>query len=72
MEVVRHLLEHMSIRRAARDSFGNTPFLLAAQYRQNHILDLLAPFNDLECLSEDALAASSSFTATVSACFFVN
>ncbi|OCK85471.1 ankyrin repeat protein [Lepidopterella palustris CBS 459.81] len=63
--VVKCLLECKDIKRAARDTFGSTPFLLAAQNKQKDIVNLLAPFNNVETLSEDALGACNGFNATI-------
>lgn len=64
-DVVRCLLERRDIKRAVRDSFGVTPFLRAAQNRQKEIVHLLAPFNQVQSLSEDALGACNGFNATI-------
>lgn len=64
-EVVKCLLTCKDIKRAARDTFGSTPFLRAAQNRRKDIVDLLAPFNNVEVLSEDALGACNGFNATI-------
>ena len=64
-DVVRCLLERPELKRAARDSFGVTPFLRAAQHKQKDILTLLAPFNNIQGLSEDALGACNGFFATI-------
>lgn len=63
--VVKCLLERQDIKRAARDTFGSTPFLRAAQNKHKDIVGLLAPFNHLESMSQDALGASNGFNATV-------
>ena len=65
VEVVKCLLERADLKRAARDSFGVTPFLRAAQHKKKDIVSLLAPFNNIKGLSEDALGASNGFYATV-------
>ncbi|KAL8717878.1 MAG: hypothetical protein Q9225_004931 [Loekoesia sp. 1 TL-2023] len=65
MEVVQCLLTRMEIKRAARDSFGITPFLRAAQSKRKDIVNLLAPFNHVETLCEDALGACNGFNATI-------
>ena len=64
-EVVKCLLARKDIKRAARDAFGSTPFLRAAQNRRKDIVDLLSPFNNVEVLSEDALGACNGFNATI-------
>ncbi|CZT51947.1 related to ankyrin repeat protein [Rhynchosporium secalis] len=63
--VVKYLLEQKDIKKAARDTFGSTPFLRAAQNRHKDIVNLLAPFNHMDGISEDALGASNGFNATV-------
>ncbi|KAL2063410.1 hypothetical protein VTL71DRAFT_5215 [Oculimacula yallundae] len=63
--VVKYLLGQKDIKKAARDSFGSTPFLRAAQNRHKDIVNLLAPFNNMDGISEDALGASNGFNATV-------
>jgi ankyrin repeat protein len=65
IEVVRLLLERKDIKRTARDTFGSTPFLRAAQNKRKDIVNLLAPFNHLETISEDALGASNGFHTTI-------
>jgi ankyrin repeat protein len=65
IEAVKLLLEREDIKRNARDTFGSTPFLRAAQSKQKDIVSLLAPFNNLESLSEDALGACNGFNATI-------
>jgi ankyrin repeat protein/Mg2+ and Co2+ transporter CorA len=65
IDVVRCLLERRDIKRAAVDTFGCTPFLRAAQNRRKDIVELLAPFNHVETLSEDALGACNGFNATI-------
>ncbi|CAG8958418.1 hypothetical protein HYFRA_00011095, partial [Hymenoscyphus fraxineus] len=65
VEVVKYLLSFKHIKRTARDSFGSTPFLRAAQYKRNEIVDLLAPYNNLEFLSADAIGACKGFSATI-------
>jgi ankyrin repeat protein len=64
-DVVKRLLEKPDIKRAARDSFGVTPFLRAAQHKKKDIVTLLAPFNNIQGLSADALGASNGFNATI-------
>ena len=59
------LLERQDIKRAPRDTFGITPFLRAAQNKHKDIVSLLAPFNNLESMSEDALGACNGFNATI-------
>lgn len=63
--IVRCLLERKDVKRAMADSFGCTPFLRAAQNRRKDIVELLAPFNHVETLSEDALGACNGFNATI-------
>lgn len=68
LEVVECLLERNDIKRTARDSFGITPFLLAAQSKKparRDIVSRLAPSNQVEALSEDALGATNGFHATI-------
>ncbi|KAJ4337606.1 hypothetical protein N0V87_004562 [Didymella glomerata] len=65
LEVVECLLERKDIKRAARDTFGITPFLRAAQNKRRDIVNLLAPSNNVETLSEDALGACNGFDATI-------
>jgi ankyrin repeat protein/Mg2+ and Co2+ transporter CorA len=65
LEVVKRLLERKGLKRAARDNFGITPFLRAAQSKRKDIATLLAPFNQVENLSEDALGACNGFNATI-------
>lgn len=65
INVVKCLLERKDIKRAARDNFGITPFLRAAQNKEKDIVGLLAPFNHLESMSEDALGACNGFKATI-------
>jgi ankyrin repeat protein/Mg2+ and Co2+ transporter CorA len=64
-EVVECLLERGDLKRRVRDNFGSTPFLRAAQFKRKDIVLLLAPFNNVESLSEDAKGACSAFDATV-------
>lgn len=65
LEVVQCLLERKDIKRTARDSFGITPFLRAAQNKRRDIVNLLAPSNNVETLGEDALGACNGFDATI-------
>lgn len=65
LEVVKCLVERKDCKRAARDTFGITPFLRAAQNKRKDIVSLLAPFNHVEGLSEDALGACNGFNATI-------
>jgi len=65
IDVVRCLLKQKDIKRATVDTFGCTPFLRAAQNRRKDIVELLAPFNHEETLSEDALGACNGFNATI-------
>ena len=64
-DVVKYLLSQPKIKRDARDSTGSTPFLLAAQYHRRDILEILAPYNNVKALSEDALGACYGFHATI-------
>jgi ankyrin repeat protein/Mg2+ and Co2+ transporter CorA len=64
-EVVQCLLERPDLKRRTRDTFGSTPFLRAAQWRRKDIVQLLAPFNNVEALSEDAIGACKGFEATI-------
>ncbi|KAJ5581706.1 hypothetical protein N7535_000326 [Penicillium sp. DV-2018c] len=64
-EVVECLLERPDLKRRVRDNFGSTPFLRAAQFKRKDIVLLLAPFNNVESLSEDVKEASAAFDATV-------
>ncbi|KAH7087591.1 hypothetical protein FB567DRAFT_569584 [Paraphoma chrysanthemicola] len=51
-----------------KDKFGITPFLLAAQSKnpaRKDIVNTLAPSNQVEALSEDALGATNGFHATI-------
>jgi ankyrin repeat protein/Mg2+ and Co2+ transporter CorA len=64
-EVVKCLLERPDLKRRVRDTFGSTPFLRAAQFKRKDIVLLLAPFNNVESLSEDVKGASAAFDATV-------
>ncbi|KAI9932054.1 hypothetical protein AWENTII_010375 [Aspergillus wentii] len=64
-EVVECLLERQDLKRRIRDNFGSTAFLRAAQFRRKDIVSLLAPFNNVEALSPDAIGACESFDATV-------
>lgn len=65
IQIVKCLLERKDIKRVVRDSFGVTPFLRAAQSKRKDIVSLLAPFNQVESLSEDALGACHGFNATI-------
>ncbi|KAJ9195999.1 hypothetical protein DTO164E3_6537 [Paecilomyces variotii] len=65
LKVVECLLEIPETKRRIRDTFGSTPFLRAAQFRRKEIVRLLAPFNHVEALSEDARGACEGFDATV-------
>lgn len=64
-EVVECLLERADLKRRVRDNFGSTPFLRAAQFKRRDIVLLLAPFNNVESLSEDVRQASAAFESTV-------
>lgn len=63
--VVECLLERKDCKRAPRDRFGITPFLRAAQKKHKEIINILAPFNQVGTLSEDALGACNGFNATI-------
>lgn len=68
LDVVNCLLERNDIKRAAKDTFGITPFLRAAQSKKpgrKDIINRLAPHNQVEALSEDALGATNGFHATI-------
>lgn len=65
LEVVRCLLERQECKRAARDTNGITPFIRAAQKKNKDIVNILAPFNQVDALSEDALGACNGFNATI-------
>ncbi|KAJ5162637.1 Mg2+ transporter protein CorA-like/Zinc transport protein ZntB [Penicillium coprophilum] len=47
------------------DNFGSTPFLRAAQFKRKDIVLMLAPFNNVESLSDDIKEACAAFDATV-------
>ncbi|KAJ5614506.1 hypothetical protein N7528_008160 [Penicillium herquei] len=64
-EVVECLLERADLKRRVRDNFGSTPFLRAAQFKRRDIVLLLAPFNNVESLSEDVKLASAAFDSTI-------
>ncbi|KAJ5207925.1 hypothetical protein N7449_002304 [Penicillium cf. viridicatum] len=64
-EVVECLLERPELKRRVRDNFGSTPFLRAAQFKRKDIVLLLAPFNNVESLSDDVKEACAAFDATV-------
>jgi ankyrin repeat protein/Mg2+ and Co2+ transporter CorA len=64
-DVVKCLLECKDVKLTARDTFGSTPLLRAAQFRRKDIVQLLAPYNHVEALSEDALGACNGFDATI-------
>ena len=64
-EVVKCLLERPDLKRRVRDNFGSTPFLRAAQFKRKDIVLLLAPFNNVDSLSEDVKDACAAFDATV-------
>jgi len=68
LDIVKCLLERKDVKRAAKDTFGITPFLRAAQSKKparKDIINILAPHNQVEALSEDALGAANGFYATV-------
>ncbi|KAI9368107.1 hypothetical protein BJX61DRAFT_242121 [Aspergillus egyptiacus] len=64
-EVVECLLECPGLKQRLRDNFGCTPFLRAAQFKRKDVLALLAPYNNVLALSEDARGACEGFKATV-------
>ncbi|KAL3485526.1 hypothetical protein BJX62DRAFT_217054 [Aspergillus germanicus] len=64
-EVVECLLERTDLKQRLRDNFGSTPFLRAAQFKRKDIVSLLAPYNNVTALSEDARGACEGFEATV-------
>ncbi|KAL2820683.1 hypothetical protein BJX63DRAFT_379980 [Aspergillus granulosus] len=64
-EVVECLLERTDLKQRLRDNFGSTPFLRAAQFKRKEIVALLAPYNNVSALSEDARGACEGFEATV-------
>ncbi|KAJ6191165.1 hypothetical protein N7519_001186 [Penicillium mononematosum] len=63
--VVQCLLERPDLKRRVRDNFGSTPFLRAAQFKRKDIVLLLAPFNNVDSLSDDVKEACAAFDATV-------
>ncbi|GAM89598.1 hypothetical protein ANO11243_076370 [Dothideomycetidae sp. 11243] len=65
VEVVKMLLEDPNVKRYARDGFGFTSFLLAAQKKHRECVNLLAPTNHAASMSHDALGACQGFLATV-------
>jgi ankyrin repeat protein/Mg2+ and Co2+ transporter CorA len=65
LQTVMTLLERKDLKRAARDTFNITPFLRAAMNKRKDIVSLLAPFNNVEGLSDDALGACKGFMATI-------
>jgi ankyrin repeat protein/Mg2+ and Co2+ transporter CorA len=65
LEIVQCFLERKDCKRAPRDSFGITPFIRAAQKKHKEIINILAPFNHVDTLSEDALGACNGFNATI-------
>ncbi|KAL4787445.1 hypothetical protein BJX76DRAFT_363385 [Aspergillus varians] len=64
-EVVECLLERTDLKQRLRDNFGSTPFLRAAQFKHKDIVALLAPYNNVTALSEDARGACEGFEATI-------
>ncbi|CAN9371569.1 unnamed protein product [Alternaria alternata] len=67
-DIVKCLLERKDVKRAAKDNSGITPFLRAALSKspaRKDIINALAPHNQVEALSEDALGATNGFHATV-------
>lgn len=65
LEVILCLYNRPDLERMMRDSFGDTPFLRAAQYGRKDILQLLAQPNNADVLSADAIAACERFEATI-------
>ena len=65
LEIVKVLLLHKECKRAVKDTFGMTPFIRAAQRKNKDVVHLLAPFNHVEILSEDALGACNGLNATI-------
>ncbi|KAJ4302959.1 hypothetical protein N0V90_001850 [Kalmusia sp. IMI 367209] len=65
LEIVQCLLEREDCKRTARDAFGVTPFILAAKKKEKQIVNILAPFNQVETLSKDALGACQGFKGTI-------
>lgn len=65
LDVVQCLLEREDCKRTARDAFGITPFILAAKQKNRDIVNKLAPFNQVETLSKDALCACQGFSGTI-------
>ena len=63
--VVKYLLSQDGILRGIEDAIGHTPLLRAAIARKREIVELLAPWNNLEALTHDALAACNSFKAAI-------
>lgn len=59
------LLKRKRCRRNAKDRFGITPLLMAAENGKREIVEMLAPWNHLGDLSADELEASRRATATV-------
>lgn len=68
LDVIDCLLERKDIKRATRDTFGSTPFLRAAQSKNSSrkdIVNRLAPSNQVNALSKDALGATQGFQSTI-------
>ena len=65
LHIVECLLEREDCKRTARDAFGITPFILAAKQKSKDIVNKLAPFNQVETLSQDALYACQGFHGTI-------
>ncbi|KNG47170.1 ankyrin repeat-containing protein [Stemphylium lycopersici] len=68
LDIVKCLLGKKDIKPAAKDKFGITPFLRAAQSKspaRKDIINTLAPHNQVEALGEDALGATKGFHATI-------
>lgn len=68
LDIVKCLLAEKDVKRAAKDTFGITPFLRAAQSKKSarkDIINALAPHNQVDALSEDALGATNGFHATI-------
>ncbi|KAJ5490973.1 hypothetical protein N7539_002540 [Penicillium diatomitis] len=64
-EAVQCLLERQDLKRRVRDNFGSTPFLRAAQFKRKDIVLLLAPFNNVDSLSDDVKEACKAFEAPI-------
>ena len=70
LAIVQHLLEQPKIKRNARDMFGNTPLLSAANLSSSHpnreaIVKLFSPWQKFHTLSDDATRAAKLWNATI-------